>query len=146
MAIPSYLFAIFVQAFVMFYFIGVNKLVSNVYISLTTEKELENLFDIPPEDLTPYIKKVKRFVHHSTLFKRKTVPWSILIIILGMMAFLLGGAHDTNMVSKIVHVGVVYGFVVTMCLGVLSQWIQLKKSHLLLRELKYLFGIQDTSM
>jgi hypothetical protein len=146
LAIPAFLYTMFIQAFVMFYFIGVARLVDNVFTILSTESNLDELFDEAPEDLTPYMKKVKRYHYQSTLGKRQTIPWTILMLILGSLGFLLGGAHDTGVVSKIVHSGVIYGFLITLTIGFFRQWYYLGKSHRLLRELKGLFGISDDAM
>lgn len=146
LAIPAFLFVIFVQAFVMFFFIGSARLVKNILIILSRKDQLEELFETPPQDLSPYLKKVSQMDHQATLCKRQTVPWSILMIILGSMAFLLGGAHDTGMVSKKIHVGLVYGFTAALLIGVVKQWIYLGRCHRLLREIKELFHIPDASM
>lgn len=145
-AIPTFLYTIFAQAFVMFYFIGVSRLVNNIQMILKSENNLPELFENPPEDLTPYVKKVDRFVHEADLAKRQTIPWTMLMLILGMIAFLLGGAHDTNMVEKTTHSGVVYGFIVSMLIGFFRQWWFLGKAHLLLRKVKTLFDIPDGQM
>jgi ABC-type multidrug transport system fused ATPase/permease subunit len=145
-AIPSFIFLIFIQAFVMFYFIGVARLVENVWNALNTEANLTELFDEPPQDLEPYKKKVARFVHESSLSKRQTIPWTMLMLVLGSIGFLLGGAHDTGLVSKVVHSGVVYGFIAAMVIGFVRQWIYLGKSHKLLRDLKTLFGMSSDAM
>jgi ABC-type multidrug transport system fused ATPase/permease subunit len=146
LAIPTFMFTIFIQAFVMFYFIGVSRLVENVWNALNSEGHLGELFDNPPSDLEPYKKKVARYVHESTLSKRQTVPWTILMLVLGTIAFLLGGAHDTGMVSKVVHSGVAYGFFAAMAIGFVRQWYYLGKSHILLGELKALFGMSRDAM
>ena len=145
-SIPAYLYTIFAQAFVMFYFIGVSRLVNNIHIILQSGTQLKELFEVPPADLTPYMKQVNRFVYEADTCKRQTIPWSILMIVLGMFAFLLGGAHDTNLVSKATHSGVVYGFLVAMVIGFFRQWYYLGKTHLLLRKLKTLFDIPDAQM
>jgi hypothetical protein len=145
-AIPTYIYTIFAQAFVMFYFIGVSRLVDKVYITLHSEKELHLLFDDPPKDLKPYLEKAKKFSEDATRFKRQTIPWTMLMLILGMIGFLLGGAHDTGLVSKPVHSGVVYGFVAAMLIGFFRQWYYLGKGHLLLRKLKTLFSLPDHQM
>jgi len=146
LAIPTFIYTIFAQAFVMFYFIGVSRLVNNINIIVGTETNLDELFDNPPTDLTPYKEKVKRFVHEADLAKRQTIPWTILMLILGMIAFLLGGAHDTNMVEKTTHSGVVYGFAAAMLIGFVRQWWYLGKAHILLRKVKGLFEIPDGQM
>ncbi len=146
LAIPAFLYTIFTQAFVMFYFIGVSRLSQNVANILHSQTNLKELFDDPPQDLTPYIKKVDKFVYDSTLAKRQTIPWTMLMLILGMAAFLLGGAHDTGLVDKTVHSGVVYGFMVAMMIGFVRQWIHLGRAHKLLRKLKALFLIPDGQM
>lgn len=146
-SIPTFIYTIFAQAFVMFYFIGVARLVENVYgILQSGGNNLKELFDNPPDNLEPYITRVGRFHYEAQLSKRQTVPWSILMLVLGMFAFLLGGAHDTGMVSKNVHAGVVYGFTVAMLIGFVRQWFYLKKAHLLLRKIKTLFEIPDGQM
>jgi hypothetical protein len=146
LAIPTFLFTIFIQAFVMFYFIGVARLVENVWNALNSEANLSELFDSPPSDLEPYKKKVARFVHETQLSKRQTIPWTMLMLILGTIAFLLGGAHDTGLVTKVVHSGVAYGFFAAMMIGFFRQWHYLGKSHILLGDLKGLFGISRDAM
>jgi ABC-type multidrug transport system fused ATPase/permease subunit len=146
LSIPAFIYVVFIQAFVMFYFIGVSRLVENVWNALNSEGNLNELFDSPPADLEPYKKKVARYVHESTLSKRQTIPWTMLMLILGTIAFLLGGAHDTGMVSKIIHSGVAYGFIASMLIGFVRQWHYLGKSHDLLGEMKSLFGISRDAM
>lgn len=145
-AIPTFIYTIFAQAFVMFYFIGVARLSKNVETTLHEGVHLDELFDGPPEDLGPYQQKVKKFVYDADLAKRQTVPWTMLILILGTIAFLLGGAHDTGIVKKYVHSGVVYGFLSAVLIGSVRQWYYLGKSHLLLRKLKALFSLPDHQM
>lgn len=146
-AIPAFLYTIFAQAFVMFYFIGVSRLVTNVYELLHKKENLGELFeDEAPEDLEPYLKKVKRFYHEATLAKRQTTPWTILMLILGMFAFFLGGAHDTGLVEKTTHSGVVLGFAAAMLIGFFRQWYYLGKVHKLLRKIKALFSLPDGAM
>ncbi len=146
LAIPTFMYVIFIQAFVMFYFIGVSRLVENVWNALNSEANLSELFDNPPADLEPYKKKVARYVHESQLSKRQTIPWTMLMLVLGTIAFLLGGAHDTGMVTKVVHSGVAYGFLAAMIIGFVRQWYYLGKSHKLLGEMKGLFGISRDAM
>ncbi len=145
-AIPAFIFTIFTQAFVMFYFIGVARLTINVYNILNSETNLKELFDTPPEDLEPYISQTKKLVEDAERSKRQTIPWTILMLLLGMIAFLLGGAHDTGLVQKTTHSGVVLGFFASMTIGFFRQWYYLGKSHLLLRKLKSLYEIPDGSM
>jgi len=146
LAIPTFMYVIFIQAFVMFYFIGVARLVENVWNALHSEANLSELFDNPPADLEPYKKKVARYVHESQLSKRQTIPWTMLMLVLGTIAFLLGGAHDTGMVRKVVHSGVAYGFLASMLIGFVRQWHYLGKSHILLGEMKALFGMSRDAM
>lgn len=145
-AITSFIYTIFAQAFVMFYFIGVSRLVNNVDQILSSGTNLNELFENPPTDLSPYSKKVNQFVHEANMCKRQTIPWTMLMLILGMIAFLLGGAHDTKLVSKTTHSGVVYGFIAAMLIGFVRQWYYLGKSHVLLRKLKGLFDMPDHIM
>lgn len=146
LAIPTFMFTIFIQAFVMFYFIGVSRLVENVWNALNSQGNINELFDHPPTDLEPYKKKVSRFVHESTLSKRQTIPWTMLMLVLGTIAFLLGGAHDTGMVQKVVHSGVSYGFIASMLIGFFRQWFYLGKSQVLLGDMKSLFGMSRDAM
>ncbi|MDC1174164.1 hypothetical protein OAT67_02140 [Bacteriovoracaceae bacterium] len=146
LAIVSFLYTIFAQAFVMFYFIGVSRLVMNVYEILHGQTNLNELFDDPPADLEPYLKKVKKFAQDADRCKRQTIPWTMLILVLGSIAFLLGGAHDTHLVSKTTHSGVVYGFVAALIIGFFRQWHYLKVGHVMLRKLKTLFEIPDGQM
>jgi ABC-type multidrug transport system fused ATPase/permease subunit len=146
LAIPTFMYVIFIQAFVMFYFIGVSRLVENVWNALNSEANLSELFDEAPADLEPYKKKVARYVHESQLCKRQTIPWTILMLVLGTIAFLLGGAHDTGLVRKVVHSGVAYGFFAAMMIGFVRQWYYLGKSHILLGEMKALFGMSRDAM
>ena len=60
LAIPTLLYCIFTQAFVMFYFIGVSRFVNNVWEILHRKSDLKELFEMPPEDMRPYIKKTKK--------------------------------------------------------------------------------------
>ena len=145
-SIPAFIYTIFAQAFVMFYFIGVSRLTNNVYSIVAGGSNLHELFDNPPSDLTPYIEKTKRFVEEADRSKRQTIPWTILMLVLGMIAFLLGGAHDTGMIQKTTHSGVVLGFFVAMMIGFFRQWYYLGKSHLLLRKLKGLYMMNDAQM
>lgn len=145
-AIPAFIYTIFAQAFVMFYFIGVARLTNNVYSIVSSGTNLKELFEVPPEDLAPYIEKTKKFVEEADRCKRQTIPWTILMLILGMIAFLLGGAHDTGVVQKTTHSGVVLGFFIAMTIGFFRQWYYLGKSHVLLRKLKTLYGIADAQM
>jgi hypothetical protein len=145
-AIPSFIYTIFTQAFVMFYFIGVARLTNNVYSIVTSGTNLNELFDEAPTDLSPYIEKTKKFVEEADRCKRQTVPWTVLMLILGMIAFLLGGAHDTGLVQKTTHSGVVLGFMIAMTIGFFRQWYYLGKSHVLLRKLKKLYGMADAQM
>ncbi len=146
-SIPAFIYTIFAQAFVMFYFIGVARFVSNIYgILQGGGSHLKELFENPPDNLEPYITKVGRFHYEAQLGRRQTVPWSVLMLVLGMVAFLLGGAHDTGLVSRNVHAGVVYGFAVAMLIGFVRQWYYLKRAHLLLRKIKGLFEIPDAQM
>ena len=64
-AIPAFIFTIFTQAFVMFYFIGVARLTINVYNILNSETNLKELFDTPPEDLAPYLSQTKKLVEDA---------------------------------------------------------------------------------
>jgi ABC-type multidrug transport system fused ATPase/permease subunit len=146
LAIPTFMFVIFIQAFVMFYFIGVSRLVENVWNALNSDANLSELFDEAPADLEPYKKKVARYVHESQLSKRQTIPWTGLMLVLGTLAFLLGGAHDTGLVRKVVHSGVAYGFFASMLIGFARQWYYLGKSHHLLGEMKALFGMSRDAM
>lgn len=146
LAIPAFMYVIFIQAFVMFYFIGVARLVENVWNALNSEGNLHELFEDIPTDLEPYKKKVARYVHETQLSKRQTIPWTMLMLVLGTIAFLLGGAHDTGLVSKVVHAGVAYGFLAAMLIGFVRQWYYLGKSHKLLGEIKGLFGISRDAM
>lgn len=50
LAIPTFLYVVFVQAFVMFYFIGVSRLVENVWNALNSDANLGELFDEAPRD------------------------------------------------------------------------------------------------
>ena len=146
LAIPTLLYCIFAQAFVMFYFIGVSRFVNNVWEILHSKSDLKELFEIPPEDIRPYIKKTKKFMDESNRCKRQTIPWTMLMLILGMMGFLLGGAHDTGLVEKTTHVGPVYGFITVSTIGFFRQWHYLGRVHLLLRKMKALYGLPDNQM
>ena len=64
-AIPSYIYTIFAQAFIMFYFIGVAKLTNNVMYIIKTKTNLEEIFEVAPENLDPYEKKLSQFVHEA---------------------------------------------------------------------------------
>jgi len=146
LAIPSFIYLIFSQAFVMFYFIGVSRLCENVYQVIMSESNLDELFDNPPEDLAEYKKETHQYVYQSSLCKRQTIPWTILMLVLGTIGFLLVGAHDTGLVNKTTHSGVVLGFFMAMMIGFVRQWYYLGKMHLLLRKIKTLYAIPDDAM
>ena len=58
LAIVTFIYTIFAQAFVMFYFIGVARLMNNVYAVLTTRtSKTLGSFDNPLKILGPYKKK-----------------------------------------------------------------------------------------
>jgi len=48
LAIPTFIYVMFIQAFVMFYFIGIARLVENVWNALHSEANLNELFDQAP--------------------------------------------------------------------------------------------------
>ena len=142
----SFLYSIFAQAFVMFYFIGISRFTKNIYHCLDSKESLSELFETPPDNLAPYKKKTYQFVLEADRSKRQTVPWGMLILVLGSIAFLLGGAHHTQLVEKTTHSGVAYGFLIAMLIGFVRQWYYLGRGHLLLRKIKGLFQIPEGSM
>jgi hypothetical protein len=146
LAIITFLYTIFAQAFVMFYFIGVARLIENVHTILHSGGKMDELFDEPPTDIKPYKEKVVKFVADTKRCKRQTIPWTMLMLTLGTIAFLLGGAHDTGMVDKTIHSGVVYGFLAAMLIGFVRQWYYLGVGHKTLRKIKGLFQIPDAQM
>ena len=146
LAIPTLLYCIFTQAFVMFYFIGVSRFINNIWGILHRESDLTELFEIPPKDLAPYIKKTRKFVDESTRYKRQTIPWTMLMLTLGIIAFLLGAAHDTGLVEKATHVGPVYGLTAASAIGFFRQWHYLGRAHLLLRKIKSLYTLPNAQM
>ena len=146
LAIASFLYTLFTQAFVMFYFIGINRLMKNIYEILHSSASLKDLFDSPPKDLAPYKKKTLKFVQDSDRCKRQTIPWTMLILVLGTIAFLLGGAHDTGLVAKTTHSGVAYGFMAALFIGFFRQWYYLKISHQTLKKAKTLYQIPHGQM
>ena len=147
LAIPVFLYCIFAQAFVMFYFIGVSRLIRNIWGLLQEGGGTEGLFpSSPPEDLSPYLKKTKKFLQESTRCQRQTIPWTMLMLTLGTLAFLFGAAHDTGMAAKATHVGLVYGFIGAGTIGFFRQWHYLGKAHSLLRKIKALYRLPDGSM
>jgi succinate dehydrogenase/fumarate reductase cytochrome b subunit len=142
---------IFILAFVMFYFMGVRQLVLNVMQGLqnSNRDQLTEYFsrkeDIP-QDLTPYLSKLNRFYYVVNQAKRKSIPWCILILILGILSFLLGAAHHTNVVDKSVHVGVVFGPIVASTLGCIWMVKYLGDAHRTLKSMKELFGLKSHHM
>ncbi len=146
LAIAAFLYTIFAQAFIMFYFIGVNQFVENVYRIVCSKDKLEEIFHTPPQDLGPYIKKTDQLLQSSRLCKRQTIPWTMLILTLGGLAFLLGGAYDTGLVDRTTHLGVVYGLTAAMVIGTFHQWRYLGTSHRLLRKIKALYQIPHQQM
>ena len=145
-ALACFIYLLFTQAFIMFYFIGVSRFLENVLDLFSKEEKLTDYFKEVPKDLAPYKKRVTRGVFDSRLFKRKTIPWCMLIQVLASLALLLGGAHDTAVVSKYYHTGVVYGLLGAIIIGFIRQWHYLGKGHQLLRNIKQLFDISDFSM
>ena len=146
LGIIAFIYTIFTQAFVMFYFIGVSRFVKNIHFILYSEKNLDELFTQAPDNLGPYIKKVAQWDRDAERAKRQNIPWVMLILVLGMIGFLLGGAHDTGLVDKTTHSGVAYGFIAALLIGFGRQWYYLGKNHFLLRKVKSLFQIPDGSM
>ncbi|MDA8792695.1 hypothetical protein N9N67_05585 [Bacteriovoracaceae bacterium] len=146
LALPTIILTIFIQAFIMFYFIGVSRLTQKVQHSFHEEIQDQENQEIPDDDKTFYEKKLIHFVHVSTVSKRQVIPWVMIILTLGIIGLFLGAAHDTGMVAKTTHSGVVLGFFAALIIGFVKQWIYLKKAHLLLREIKSLFSIPDQSM
>lgn len=147
LSIPFIMFLIFSQAFIMFYFIGISRLVENVLNVLNSKQQLETLFDEPfPKDLTPYRKDVNRLHYQTSLCKRQTIPWTALILILGIVAFLFGGAFHTGQVSRMVHVGLILGFAIAFSFGFYKQWTYLGRANKYLRELKNLFNLSHDTM
>lgn len=146
LAIPIFLVVMFTQTFVMFFFIGISRMVKNIHFILHGKTDLDQLFDDPPEDLSPYMKKVTRFKYKADTYKRKIIPWIVLSILLGTITFLMGGAYDTGAVERNTHLGLSYGFLFTLFMGLISQWKYLKEVHLLLRQVKSTFDIEDHSM
>lgn len=145
-AVGTYLYLIFTQAFIMFYFIGCARMVDNVDQALQSGDSNKELFENPPTDLAPYIKKVNTFQYQSQLCKRQTIPWTMLIILLGMLSIFMGGAVDTGMANTYFHTGMVYGFFTALAIGFFKQWYYLGKTHKLLRHIKALFEIPDHQM
>lgn len=148
LSLVSFIYTIFAQALVMFYFIGVARLTENVRFRLT-EKGADpgELFEgSPPQDLEPYLRKSYQFLLDARRAKRQTIPWTMLMLALGSIAFLLGGAHHTGLVSRSAHAGVAYGFAVAMVIGLFRQWHYLGRGNRLLRKLKGLFELPDGQM
>jgi hypothetical protein len=85
-------------------------------------------------------------LHYQTgLCKRQTIPWTALILVLGIIAFLFGGAFHTGQVSRMVHVGLILGFA-SIHFGFYKQWTYLGRANKYLRELKELFNISNNAM
>ncbi|MCY4643953.1 MAG: hypothetical protein OXB88_04990 [Bacteriovoracales bacterium] len=148
LAIAAFLTCIFIQAFVMFYFIGVSRLVRNIWAVLQEGQGpgMEELFSSPPQDLSPFIKKTKKCLAEATRCQRQTIPWTMLMLTLGTLAFLFGAAHDTGVAEKATHVGLVYGFLAAATIGFFRQWHYLGKAHSLLRKIKGLYRLPDGRM
>ena len=146
LAIIAFLYTIFIQAFVMFYFIGVNRLIENIYRIICSKDNLEEIFYTPPKDIDSYRKKTAQLLQSSRHCKRQTIPWTMLILTLGSLAFLLGGAYDTGLVARTTHLGVVYGLAAAMLIGTFHQWRHLGTSNRLLRKIKALYQIPNQKM
>ena len=145
LSIAAFLHTVFAQAFVIFYFIGVHRLLVKITTLLHSGNRSE-LFASPPPSIAPYIKKTDKLRQDAHLCKRQTLPWGFLMLALGSLAFLLGGAHDTGLVARTTHAGVAYGFTTAMLIGFFRQWRYLKKAHLILRKIKKLYQIPDAQM
>jgi hypothetical protein len=151
LSIPFIIGLIFVLAFVMFYFIGVRQLMVNVMQGLQGAKreQLAEYFEGEaqiPSDLTPYLSKLNRFYYLANQAKRKSIPWCILILILGILSFLLGAAHHTNVVDKSIHAGVVLGYLTASTLGCIWMIKHLRTANQSLRDMKSLFGLKSHQM
>jgi len=151
LSIPFVIGLIFVMAFVMFYFIGVRQLIVNVLQSLQSSNrdQLVEYFEHKesiPKDLTPYLSKLNRYYYIANQAKRRSIPWCILILILGILGFLLGAAHHTNVVDKSIHVGVVLGYLTASTLGCAWMIKNLRDANRTLRSMKELFGLKSHQM
>lgn len=142
LALLTFLYTLFAQAFVMFYFIGVHRLLSNVSDVLAREPGAL----VAAQEAGPYLKKTAKLLRDAHLCKRQTIPWTMLILTLGALAFLLGGAHDTGLVARTTHSGVAYGFSAAALIGFFRQWRFLKVAHGILRKVKSLYRIPDAQM
>jgi hypothetical protein len=138
-AIIVFIFTIFTQAFVMFYFIGVARFLDNLHNEINASENPETV-------KSTWIKALERYRHNSTINKRKVIPWTMLTLVLGMIAFFMGGAHDSGITDKYIHVGTVYGFLVSLLLSAFFQWNYLGKNHEILRIIKTGFEIEDHQM
>ena len=145
LAIATFLVTLLTEALVMFYTIGVHRMMVNIDEALKSPATIASL-DIPSKDLRPYLKKTEKFVRDAKLCKRRCIPWAMLMITLGSLAFLLGAAHDTGLVARTTHSGVSYGFLMAMILGSIHQWRFLVLGHKLLRKAKALFDLPDEEM
>lgn len=143
LALPTFLLTIFSQSLVMFYFIGIKKFVNNIHLIINDNKNPSDIFENeqPLEVIEKYRKTTIHFLKSADLSKRKVIPWTILIIILGMLAFFLGAAHDNNMVSRHIHSGVVYGFIVAMTIGFYKEWKHLGMNRILLVKVRATFKL-----
>ena len=146
LAMATFIFTIFVQALVMFYSIGVSRLQEQVFTALKTSKDWSELFSNPPPDKAPYQKKVYQLFLACQRGKRQIIPWTMLMLTLGSVAFLLGGAYHTGVVSKTIHQGVAYGFTMALTIGLVRQWYFLGQINQSLHKLKLLFQIPFTEM
>ncbi len=143
LSIPVFLLTILSQSLVMFYFIGIKKFINNIHSIIMDNKNPSNIFenDQPLEVIEKYRKTTTHFLQSADISKRKVIPWTILIIILGMLAFFLGAAHDNNIVSRHIHSGVVYGFIVALAIGFFQEWKHLGINRILVLKVRATFKL-----
>lgn len=120
LSIPFIMFLIFSQAFIMFYFIGIHRLVENVLNVLNSKQQLDTLFDAPfPEDLTPYRKDVNRLHYQTNLCKRQTIPWTELMLDSWNHSFFIWWSFSYGTSQSMVHLGLLW-----LCSCLYSRFLQ----------------------
>ena len=144
-AIPVFLYTIFAQAFVMFYFIGVSRLINNIWTIFSTSTNLSELFDNPPKT-SHHIQKKLRNLFMTLLVANDRQSLDYDDVSSWHDCFSTRWCSRYKYCRKTTHSGVVYGFFVAMMIGFVRQWYYLGQSHVLLRKVKTLFEIPDAQM
>lgn len=146
LALTSFIYFIFAEAFILFYLIGVGRMVENIKEKLA-KGDLSDLVEEGQEvDLVLYRKKMVIFEQKIKNIKSRNVPWTILTLFLGSICFLSGGAFDTALIERTTHLGLGIGFGVSLLISYFWHTTGIIQADRLLSNLKEIFSLSRNSM